>query len=380
MPKMIPGSSMVRAFLVILALLGQSSARLLNYPGESIYHTAGRGLRAFTYGNEPYQDDQGAFDSSANEVEQSNRRQAQEMEDVFVDEGFDTPSPWQGDDRGGNSGSSCSSKKDCEPGRLCVDGDCLCPIIPGLTESMKRGCHIDPKVWKSKGGRKWCILPVSDFDTELEYKDTYVLDGARSHPTMDLPHLADWSTCAVVGSSGNLKKKNLGPEIDAHTAVIRFNDAPTKGYEEYVGRKTTMRVQNVEYCGFSERKGEILVHYTLPKKDKCKKAMELAPHFLEYEMGYFKQSKEEKPAGMPRSDPSGGEQKLSGGFMGIAMAMHLCGKIDIYGFSESEIHYYDKNMEVGQAHDFKERHNWNYEHACIRQLSHGSMARVKVHI
>jgi hypothetical protein len=32
-----------------------------------------------------------------------------------------------------------------------------------------------------------------------------------------------------------------------------------------VGSKGTVRVQNIEYCGFKERDGEILMHYTDPK-------------------------------------------------------------------------------------------------------------------
>jgi len=50
-----------------------------------------------------------------------------------------------------------------------------------------------------------------------------------------------WSdkTIAVVGS-GKFNKK-YGEEIDSHDVVIRFNDAPTIGYEKYVGGKTNFR-------------------------------------------------------------------------------------------------------------------------------------------
>ena len=50
-----------------------------------------------------------------------------------------------------------------------------------------------------------------------------------------------YGTCAVVGSSGLLFYYQNGAAIDAHEAVIRFNAAPTKAFEEFVGAKTTVR-------------------------------------------------------------------------------------------------------------------------------------------
>ena len=48
-------------------------------------------------------------------------------------------------------------------------------------------------------------------------------------------------SCAVVGSSGSLRGSMQGKAIDAHDIVIRFNYAPTKGYEEDVGTRTDFR-------------------------------------------------------------------------------------------------------------------------------------------
>ena len=49
---------------------------------------------------------------------------------------------------------------------------------------------------------------------------------------------------ALVGSSGNLLNNSYGKEIDSFVDVIRFNRAPTKGYEDYVGSKSTIRCTN----------------------------------------------------------------------------------------------------------------------------------------
>ncbi|XP_018586318.1 CMP-N-acetylneuraminate-beta-galactosamide-alpha-2,3-sialyltransferase 4-like isoform X4 [Scleropages formosus] len=47
--------------------------------------------------------------------------------------------------------------------------------------------------------------------------------------------------CVVVGNGHSLKNSSLGSVINQYDVVIRLNNAPTRGYEEDVGNKTTMR-------------------------------------------------------------------------------------------------------------------------------------------
>lgn len=53
-----------------------------------------------------------------------------------------------------------------------------------------------------------------------------------------------YRTCAVVGSSPEVKLYDDGAEIDSHEAVFRANHAVTKGFERHVGNRTTVRVVN----------------------------------------------------------------------------------------------------------------------------------------
>jgi len=53
-----------------------------------------------------------------------------------------------------------------------------------------------------------------------------------------------YDRCAVVGNSGHLGKTLYGWNIDTFDAVIRTNQAPTKGYFVRVGRNTTFRLIN----------------------------------------------------------------------------------------------------------------------------------------
>lgn len=49
-------------------------------------------------------------------------------------------------------------------------------------------------------------------------------------------------TCALVTSSGRLTGSKRGAEIDRSECVIRMNDAPTIGYQQDVGQRTSLRV------------------------------------------------------------------------------------------------------------------------------------------
>lgn len=48
--------------------------------------------------------------------------------------------------------------------------------------------------------------------------------------------------CAVVTNSGQLLGQGAGPEIDASDCVFRMNAAPTRGYENDVGKRTDVRI------------------------------------------------------------------------------------------------------------------------------------------
>lgn len=68
----------------------------------------------------------------------------------------------------------------------------------------------------------------------------------------DVRHAGDWiksrvaSTrqCAIVGSSDMLRLDPRGAEIDKHGLVVRLNNAPTRGWEEHVGNRTSIRLIN----------------------------------------------------------------------------------------------------------------------------------------
>ena len=63
-------------------------------------------------------------------------------------------------------------------------------------------------------------------------------------------------SCAIVSSAASMSGSNLGAEIDANEVVVRFNNAPTKGYEKDVGKKTSLRLTNAIFQGYREKDDE----------------------------------------------------------------------------------------------------------------------------
>lgn len=62
-------------------------------------------------------------------------------------------------------------------------------------------------------------------------------------------YLLQNNRCAVISSSGALLHRTLGTDINMHQAVMRFNGAPTAGYENHVGSKTTVMVYESDIVG-----------------------------------------------------------------------------------------------------------------------------------
>ena len=70
-------------------------------------------------------------------------------------------------------------------------------------------------------------------------------------PPSDLEGMFTFNRCAVVGNSKKMTTHKMGTLIDEADFVMRFNAAPVKGYEESVGSKTHIRIQNPEREGAS---------------------------------------------------------------------------------------------------------------------------------
>ncbi|XP_056442807.1 CMP-N-acetylneuraminate-beta-galactosamide-alpha-2,3-sialyltransferase 1-like isoform X1 [Gadus chalcogrammus] len=161
-------------------------------------------------------------------------------------------------------------------------------------------------------------------------------------------------TCAVVGNSVNLLGSHYGSFIDFHDVVIRFNKAPTNGYEEKVGNKTTIRAMfpgsamdldndtNLLFFPFKTLHLEWLTtaftttytsNETVKTTIRANKdlVMVLNPNFISYVHHDWLGRKGKYP---------------SSGFLGLMVAMHICDEVNVFGFGADRNgdwrHYWEK--------------------------------------
>ncbi|XP_007182416.1 alpha-N-acetylgalactosaminide alpha-2,6-sialyltransferase 3 isoform X4 [Balaenoptera acutorostrata] len=84
-------------------------------------------------------------------------------------------------------------------------------------------------------GAKW--IPFS-YTYRRPLRTHYGYINVRTQEPLQL----DCKLCAIVSNSGQMVGQKVGNEIDQSSCIWRMNNAPTKGYEEDVGRMTMIRV------------------------------------------------------------------------------------------------------------------------------------------
>ena len=155
-------------------------------------------------------------------------------------------------------------------------------------------------------------------------------------------------SCAVVGSSGSVLHFANGKDIDKHDLVFRFNSAPTKRFEKFVGARTTHRITNTQNWAYRESDDEqILVHMRSQASlralqrtvsiDRAIKMAAFSTSFVEW-------------VGLAING-----FMATSGLYGILVAAQVCEHIDLYGFQVSTAHgvcayhYYDSCDQPANA-------------------------------
>ncbi|XP_039539198.1 beta-galactoside alpha-2,6-sialyltransferase 2 isoform X2 [Pimephales promelas] len=190
-------------------------------------------------------------------------------------------------------------------------------------------------------------------------------------PALPLSQLygSGFQTCAVVTSAGAMLHSGLGKEIDSHDAVLRFNTAPTKGYERDVGNKTTVRIINSQW-------------YSNPDYNLFTPYMEHRMHFPaqpfyilhpKYIWQLWDVIQGNNLENIQPNPPSSG-------FIGILLMMSLCEEVHVYEYIPSLrktdlCHYHERYFDA--ACTLGAYHPLLYEKMLIQRMNVGSEEDLK---
>ena len=170
-------------------------------------------------------------------------------------------------------------------------------------------------------------------------------------------------SCAIIGNGGGLLLAPLGEQIDKHEAIFRFNGGPTFGFEKYVGKRTTYRLDNSQHFLFHEPgTNEIILQHITNRemfnqvKEEAEiivgaESTDLRVHIIDPMFHYFVMNVNR--IGAP-----------SNGFFGIVLSSLICNQITLFGYQKDwrnqsiPYHYYDEVEPIlGQwDRDNREKH------------------------
>jgi len=180
------------------------------------------------------------------------------------------------------------------------------------------------------------------------------------------------ASCAVVGNSSNLRGSHYGHLIDQHAYVFRMNKAPTKGYADDVGTRTTFHVLH-PWVPLEEQYDKRTIHLvvSLGAINSNQTALQqledmylgASPDYSRLRIINLDFIRYVNQVWFAPNVKPGEDKVPSIGFNTVIIALHMCQKVDLFGFSAPNNrgiweHYFEKrDIPVPMHHhpDFQQR-------------------------
>uniref|UniRef100_A0A8I3RSG9 CMP-N-acetylneuraminate-beta-galactosamide-alpha-2,3-sialyltransferase 2 n=1 Tax=Canis lupus familiaris TaxID=9615 RepID=A0A8I3RSG9_CANLF len=238
--------------------------------------------------------------------------------------------------------------------------------------------------------QRWWMMLQPQFKShntnEVLEKLFQIVPGENPYRFRD-PHQC--RRCAVVGNSGNLRGSGYGPDVDGHNFIMRMNQAPTVGFEQDVGSRTThhfmypesaknlpanvsfvlvpFKALDLLWIASALSTGQIRFTYAPVKSflrvDK-EKVQIYNPAFFKYIHDRWTEHHGRYP---------------STGMLVLFFALHVCDEVNVYGFGADSRgnwhHYWENNRYAGE---FRKTgvHDADFEAHIIDMLAKASKIEV----
>ncbi|XP_043837562.1 CMP-N-acetylneuraminate-beta-galactosamide-alpha-2,3-sialyltransferase 2 [Dromiciops gliroides] len=238
--------------------------------------------------------------------------------------------------------------------------------------------------------QRWWMMLQPQFKShntnEVLEKLFQIVPGENPYRFRD-PHKC--RRCAVVGNSGNLRGSGYGRDVDGHNFIMRMNQAPTVGFEQDVGSRTThhfmypesaknlpanvsfvlvpFKALDLLWIASALSTGQIRFTYAPVKSflrvDK-EKVQIYNPAFFKYIHDRWTEHHGRYP---------------STGMLVLFFALHVCDEVNVYGFGADSRgnwhHYWENNRYAGE---FRKTgvHDADFEAHIIDMLAKASKIEV----
>ncbi|XP_077980668.1 alpha-N-acetyl-neuraminyl-2,3-beta-galactosyl-1,3-N-acetyl-galactosaminide alpha-2,6-sialyltransferase-like [Glandiceps talaboti] len=215
--------------------------------------------------------------------------------------------------------------------------------------------------------------------------------------------------CAIVSSSGRILGRNAAGEIDSTDCVIRMNDAPVKGYEHEVGRRTSIRIISFASIGMFDpsalfhpsTSSDIVIFWGPPDQMSSDNNGSAFYTISKYQKSFshikFYKFTNEKLDEMHKRYEKETSYKIgpiwaSTGWFTMMFSLEICDKITIYGmtnpsfcrnhpYDQTWYHYYSKAYKECSRFNLHERspknvHKYKTERSVFSRWNKSKVANI----